>query len=420
MENISDLINAADSAYYLEDYTKAESLYKQVLEIDTNNKHASEKIRKIEINRLAKTTKPMKFPPDAVKLFKRSRSFITAGDLVNAKDLLQQAVLISEKKGVDFPEAKYLLKNIEDALKAEEYKKTAFEALEGKLWLKADANLSKAIELDPINKNLVVLLEHLRNLLKAQRLISLLDAGTEKAQKSKEMILEIRTIIERTNEISTLSALWQEVVRLFGSYNDKGALFPNRKTFLRGLLLIIASVCAIILIAFYFIYLKPYHRSVEMACENVSPGLRVEMDYPYYLSSYDNGEIEINFENEGKDMQIEKEVVVGFTGSANLKYSDKSKSNIIVINKLKYDQNQQEVIPFRIEGIKGPIPGPWYLNFSIAECSSSVFHIAMSPIPRFGKIIGGLWGVISLAFAAVFSEQIRAFFAWMASFIRNG
>jgi tetratricopeptide (TPR) repeat protein len=215
-EETKKLIENADDAYYAAEYDKAIQLYKQVLDSDPNNKHAQEQLKKSERNRLSKSAKPETVPTEALRLYKRSRSFITVGDLVGAKKLLKQAIDIANEINVNFHSAEYLLGNIQNALKAEEYKKKAFEDIDTQQWVKAEANLNFAVDLDPTDDTIQTLLLHLRKLLTAQNLIRGLMVGT---RNRSSVIKEIREIINLTNQTTALSKLWQEVVVLFGEYN---------------------------------------------------------------------------------------------------------------------------------------------------------------------------------------------------------
>ena len=123
MTEIKELIENADNAYYAAEYGKAIILYKQALGLDPNNKHAQEQIRKAELNRLSIDVKPKDIPPEALRLYKRSRSFIAAEDMAGAMGLLKQAIEIADKFGVDFLDARQLLGNIQDACKADVLRK---------------------------------------------------------------------------------------------------------------------------------------------------------------------------------------------------------------------------------------------------------------------------------------------------------
>lgn len=212
MTNIKKIIESADNAYYATEYDKAIELYEQALKVDPNNKHAQEQIRKADFNFSIKGVTPEDLMAEALQLHKRSRSFIAIGDLDEAKTLLQQAIDIAEKAGVDFTNAKTLLENIKNASRAEEFKKKAFDKLDKQQWVSAEANLSLAIDLDPTDHTLQTLLSHLRSLLKAQNLMQQLHSSVGSAGNRSKIDKEIKAIIELTNETPVLSALRQELV----------------------------------------------------------------------------------------------------------------------------------------------------------------------------------------------------------------
>ncbi len=221
MTKIQELIENADNAYYATKYDKAIQLYKRVLESDPKNKHARKQLQKAEFNRPLKS-KLEDLPTDALQLYKRSRSFISIGDLAGARKLLKQSIESAEKAGVDFLDAKDLLRNIQSAFKAEGFKKKATKELNRQQWIKAEANLNVAIDLDPTDHSLQILQSDLRKLLKAQKLLqqlSIFDGGSKDCKKIDK---EFHEILELTKETTALSALWQELLATCKKLKERG------------------------------------------------------------------------------------------------------------------------------------------------------------------------------------------------------
>ncbi len=218
--NIRELTKMADNAYYAENYKEAIKLYQQILDQAPKNKNARTHLAKAELNLSLRTATP-KIPIEALQLYKRSRSFITAGDLPQAKKLLQDAIAIAQKTDSKFPQAQELLDNLSNALTADEFSKKALEYLQLKLWANAVSNLETAVNLDQTNESNKFLLAHLRNLLIAQNLVSEINSGTKDSKKRSETIIKIREIIDATNELPVLSPLWQDVVRQLGDRERK-------------------------------------------------------------------------------------------------------------------------------------------------------------------------------------------------------
>ncbi|MEK6753051.1 MAG: TIR domain-containing protein [Chloroflexota bacterium] len=210
--DIKELIASADNAYYATEYDKAIELYKQALDLDPDNNHAQEQMPKAEFYRSFKGVKPEDLMAEALQLFKRSRSFIDIGDLEEAKSLLQKAISVAEKAGVDFTNAKAVLENLHNASKATEFKKRALDELDKQLWVRAEANLSLANDLDPTDHIVQVLLPHLRSLLKAQNLVEQLNSGFGSVRNLLKIDKEIQSILESTNETPILRNLWLQVL----------------------------------------------------------------------------------------------------------------------------------------------------------------------------------------------------------------
>jgi hypothetical protein len=101
---------------------------------------------------------------------------------------------------------------VSDALTAEGYKKKAFEELESGKWVKAETNLSFALDFDPSDDVTRTLLSHLRSLLKAQNLAYQRNSGIWDEKKSLRIDKELQSIIDRTNDTSVLRNLWVQVL----------------------------------------------------------------------------------------------------------------------------------------------------------------------------------------------------------------
>ena len=177
MADIKEILEKADDAYYSMRYDEAIKLYKHVLSLSKNNLYVKKQIQKAELNKLSKSNELEDLPPEALQLYKRSRSFIATGDLAGAIKLLKYAIEISTGANIDFPDAQSLLENIENAYKADVFRKQAFEEINENQWVKAEMNLNIALDFDPTNDAIKTLLSHLRSLLIAQNLVYQLNSG---------------------------------------------------------------------------------------------------------------------------------------------------------------------------------------------------------------------------------------------------
>jgi len=239
--NTKELIELADNAYYATEYDKAVELYLKALENAPKNKHAQTQLAKAERNRSLKTSPPP-LPIQAIQLYRRSRSFIAAHDLLQAKKLLTEAISLAKNAGTDFLQAEELLNNLTNALKAEELKRDAFIAIDTQQWAKAMDYLNFAKDLDPTDETTQILTDHLQKLIKAQSIILQLKAGiSNDRDKKRKIISEVQEIINDTNETTVLSKLWQEVVRSFAEYSNKEKSSISRELIGLVLVLVIAS-----------------------------------------------------------------------------------------------------------------------------------------------------------------------------------
>jgi len=416
--DITELIKLADDAYYATQYEKAIDFYEQALELDPKNEHAQSQLKKAESNRSLKRTPP-ELPVQAIQLYKRSRSFITAGDLSEAEKLLKQAVSLAEDAGVEFPQAEELLNNLSNALKAAEFKQEAYKNIDTQQWTKAIDNLYSATNLDSSDEITQTLLLHLQNLFKARNMVDQLNAGIDTAKKRSEVIQEILQIIELTNETAPLSTLWQDVVRLFGEYNKKNSVFQNKNIIFQWSMMACLLISVILLITFGALYLYPRHRGLVLVCDAIAPGLIAKLDYPYYVANRDPDEIGITFINNSDAVINDRFIEIKFTGTANLKYVDPSNSNEIKLEGLNPDKEQPETISFFIDGSTNRSQGPWYISFNVGACTPNGFYIAMTPIQGLRKYATALWGIFIGSILGLLKDQIKDFLTMATSFLKK-
>jgi tetratricopeptide (TPR) repeat protein len=405
---VKELIKKADNAYYAAEYDRAIQLYREVLDLDPKNEHSKRQLKKAKFKRPLKRVRSEDLPVKALQFYKRSRSFITVGDLPEAKNLLKRAIDIAEEAGVDFANAKDLLRNIQAALKAEEFKKKAIEQLDTQQWTKSAASLSSAISLDPTDDEVQTLQSRLHSLLKAQNLISRLEANIEKTRRRSEIIKEIRSIIELTNETTVLSALWQEVVRDFGLYNNKNIVFRNKNIIFQVIVLIVLCTTVILLSTLWQLYLFP-RNYVAVDCDSISPNLHATLNYPMYMANGDNDKIDITFTN-GGDKVIDGLAIFAFEGKAKIKLVPPTDNTRIEFKDFQPNEKKPVTIHFSIDEPFKVISDPSnYVNFSVCTGYDdfNTFHIAMSPIYGLRKLIRFMWGTVGLALIGLFWGQIK-------------
>jgi tetratricopeptide (TPR) repeat protein len=410
MTTIKKIIENADNAYYVAEYDKAIKLYKQVLDLDVNNKRAKEQLRKAERNRLSKNARPETVPTAALQLYKRSRSFIAAGDLAEARKLLKQAIDVAEKAGADFPDAQNLLGNIQNAIKAEEFKAKAHIEIDAGQWARAVDDLNSAFNLDPTDDAVGTLLSHLRSLLKAQNLINNLNAGTEEIGSRSGAIKEIRKIIKLTSETTELSKLWQEVVNLFGKYN-------NKTETLRIAILVVLCTSAVLLSVLWLFYLFPRNHVVT-DCDLVSPDLQATLNYPTYVANGDKDSIEITFKNRGTT-KINGSVVFDFGGTASVQLVDSADKVLTDFVDFGEKDMKKVTIKFLVDEPYKIISSPdHYVDFTVCPSNDdhNTFHIAMSPIYGLRNLIKFLWGTVGLTLVGLFWSQIKE---WLLSVFKG-
>jgi len=412
MATIKKMIEIADDAYYAADYEKAGRYYRQVLDVDPDNKHARQQLKKSEINRSSRETRPQDLPVEALQYYKRSRSFITAGspaDLAQAKKLLKKAITIAEDAGVDFADARNLLEGMESAAKAAEYMKKALDELEAQQWGKAEADLREACNLDATDEVAKTLLEHLKNLNRAQKLITNLNADERVKVGQSAAMAEIRKIIDMTSQTTALSKLWQEVVSQLRLY--------NRNSFYPRMAMMSALVTSLILIVLlWYLYLLP-RRHVVVDCTAVAPGLTATAVYPVYIAKGDKDVIDLSFTN-GSGVDITNDLVFVFEGSAKVKLVPPTDTNRIKFKNLQSKEKKSVTIHFAVDEPFQLISNAGdYLEVSLCAGAGNEneFRIAVSPIYGLRTFILLLWGSVAGWSVALFGDVVAS---WVKSFFK--
>lgn len=401
MANIKKLIENADNAYYAAEYDKAIRLYKQILDLEPSNKHARQQLKKSEINRPSKDSRPQDLPKEALQNYKRSRSFITAGDLAEAKRLLKNAIQIAEDAGVDFGDAQNLLKGIQSAVKAVEYKKKALDELEAQQWGKAEADLNEACNLDPTDEVTKTLLEHLKSLIKAHKLISNLNVDDSKPVGRSSKFEDIRKIIDMTSQTTALSKLWQEVVSLLRQYTHNS--FYSRVAMMTAL-----ATSLILIVMLWALYLVP-RKHVVVDCTSVFPGLIATATYPVYIANGDEDVVSVSFTNNNASI-LDGNTVFVFDGSVKVKLVSPTKTNKIEFKGLSSKEKQAVKIhfsvdaPFRLFSNDGD-----YIEFNLCTGLGyeNKYRIAISPIYGLRTVILFLWGSVGVWFFNLFGDSIK-------------
>lgn len=403
------LLVVADDAYYATEYDKAIQLYLKVLENEPKNRYAQTQLAKAERN-LSLKASPPQLPTEAIQLYKRSRSFIAAGDLPQAEKLLTRAVTLAKEAGVEFPQAEELLKNLLNASKAEELKKEAFKEIDTQQWANALDHLDSAIDRDPTDETTQILKTHLQSLLRAQGLITKLNAEISQDRKQDlKTKSAIQKIIDQTNEVTVLSKLWQEVVRSLGEYNNK---VKSRESFSRYIAWGVISAISVIAMSLWFLYSFP--RSYPLLdCLNTN-GIVTTLNYPNYIANGDSEKIEITIKN-GSNTKIDGSVLVDFHGTAKIQLKD-TESNEIEFEDMNPSEQISSTIYFSLNEPLSLISDPsQYINFSIGSevtgnhCSSKDFHIAITPIYGLRTLVRFLWGSIGVVLIGLFWEKIKKF-----------
>lgn len=408
--NIQELTKLANDAYYAEKYDEAINLYQQILERSPKNKQARGQLAKAELN-LSLRTATLKIPTEALQFYKRSRSFITAGDLPQARKLLKEAIAVAKKNGSKFPQAQELLDNLPNAFTADGFKQKAQEQLTLNLnqWPNALINLETAANLDRTDEANKLLLSHLQSLIKAQSLVSQLNAGIKNREKRIATITEIQKIIDATNELPVLSPLWQEVVRLFGEYDNKE---KQRDTFIRNAIWSSLGAIFILIGSLWLLYIFP-HTETFVDCLTVD-GLEVKAKYPNYVANGDKGTITLAIENTGSNT-IDGQILLNSSGTSKVKFEN-TDANKIKIESLVPGEQKLAKIEFSLDEPFSVISDPsHYIEFNLtidgngSSCTSDDFHIAISPIYGVSKVVAGLWSLVGLTLFGLFKDRIISF-----------
>ncbi|HAW52121.1 MAG TPA: hypothetical protein DCX54_07320, partial [Flavobacteriales bacterium] len=372
------------------------------------NIKAQKQLAKAELNLSLKTATP-KVPIEAVQLYKRSRSFISAGDLSQAKKLLKEAIAIAQQTGNKFPQAQELLDNLPNAFTADGFSQKALEQLNAKQWANAITNLETAVNLDQTNETNKLLLSHLQSLIKAQGLLSQLNAGIKDRKKQTATIAEIHKIINATNELAVLSPLWQEVVRLFGEYNNKG---KQGSTIIRNLAWSFLGAILLLIGSLWLLYLMPRTEAL-VSCLNPN-GLEVEVDYPNYIANGDKETIEIIIKNMGAGV-MDGYVLLNSHGTAKVHFENKEANKVKIENLVPGEQRSTSIV-FSLNEPFSVIANPSrYVDFYLeiegnnANCDSKDYHIAVSPIYGLRKVIFFLWGTIGTTLFGLLWSRIKEF-----------
>lgn len=403
-----ELIKQADEAYYQARYEIAIELYQKALEASPNNKHAQVQLKKADY-KLSLKSPLLNIPVEAQELYRRSRSFIRAGDMRQAKKLLKEAILAAEKNKVNFIQAQHLLDNLPDARTAEGYKKKALEQLDIKLWPGALENLKTAVDLDPTDETTQTLLSHLEGLIKAQSNVSRLQAGIKNRNEYRTAVNEIQKITEMTKESSGLSVLWQEVVREFGKLNEPKKQSENRTK------LVLWSVVGTILLtigALSLLYLFP--RAHPIADCSGDTNLETILNIPFYVANGDNNSITLTIKNIGKEV-VNGYVLIDFRGTPRVRINTEDGSKILLEN-MNPGEQKSFTIDITPDGPFKFLADPSHrIEFDLvfqsndSICKSQEFYIALAPIYGLSKLVGGLWGLVGVSLLGLFKDRIFKF-----------
>ncbi|HAW51102.1 MAG TPA: hypothetical protein DCX54_02060 [Flavobacteriales bacterium] len=403
---IQDLLKMANDAYYSEKYDEAIKYYQQVLDRSPKNKQAQKQLAKAELKLSLKTAKP-KVPNEALQLYKQARSFISANDLPQAKKLLKEAIAFAQQNGKKFPQAQELLDNLPNAFTADGFKQKALEQLKDKQWANAVVNLETAVNLDNTDESNKILLSHLQSLIKAQGLLSQLNAGIKDRKKKLDALTELQKIIDATNELAVLSPLWQEVVRLFGEFDSKD---KNLDIIVRNLVWWLLGTILLLTTSISLLFLLP--RSHPLVDCSETNGLEIVLNYPNFIANGDSETITLTIKNVG-GVIFTGNVLIDFYGTAKIHFLNEDANKIPLENFGISEQKTTNIIisldePFSIFSNSGH-----YINFIVhsesingLKCLSDDFHISHAPVYGIRKI---LWGGVVLALLSLFGSQIKKF-----------
>lgn len=160
---IQDLLADADDEYYAAEYEKAILSYRRVLKLDPENARAKEHLAKAEIKLVAGETS-VGLPRSAVQYYRRARSYLAARDITTAVNLLNAAVEAAQIRGQDYPDAAHALSDIENLIKADEFRREANQRFEEGNLKDAFSLYERAINLDSKNEQIKKESESLQNL----------------------------------------------------------------------------------------------------------------------------------------------------------------------------------------------------------------------------------------------------------------
>jgi tetratricopeptide (TPR) repeat protein len=135
-------------------------------------------------------------PKDAVEHFRRARSYIAAEDYEYAIYWLELAVETAHKAGVDYSDAELLLKNVQDILEINEFKKEVGPVSEKGQWKELLDLYAAAIVQYPNNQLLKSEFGSLRDLVQAE-----LKLRNKAFFKIFTNLFRLRTILDSTKDI---------------------------------------------------------------------------------------------------------------------------------------------------------------------------------------------------------------------------
>lgn len=165
--NVQEVLADADDSYYAADYEDAIQLYTQVLRLDPENIRAKDQLGKAEIKRRERE-EDTGLPRTAEQYYRQARSFIAARDVLTAIKLLNAAIEVAQAKGMPYPDAEEALSNMQNLIKADEFKEKANLALSEERWKDVLDLYNKALALDPTNIIIKKELECFQDLLRAE------------------------------------------------------------------------------------------------------------------------------------------------------------------------------------------------------------------------------------------------------------
>ena len=131
-QDVLSLVTQAEAAYYNERYAEAERLAVRALEIEPGNARAAAiKAKAAAREQAPREAAPAggRIPRPARQLYRRARSYIGAREYKRAAEMLESALEIAEKAGVDFEAAENQLLDLQEHIAAQELREEALAAL---------------------------------------------------------------------------------------------------------------------------------------------------------------------------------------------------------------------------------------------------------------------------------------------------